>query len=111
MKGLAPIRDPAADLHVALRPLAVDGRILHAQAAQVHFEVPPSETTEQAVERQLRVRAAAGAAALRALGTAVPAIGSDPWPGPERPLALRWVRIGRRLARAHAEALQGVSNT
>ena len=78
MKGLASTRDPAADLHAALRPLEVDGQILHAPAALVHFEVPPSETTEQAVERQLRVRAAAVAAALRALGKAVPAIGSDP---------------------------------
>ncbi len=108
--GLASMGDPAADLHAALRLLEVDGRIVHAPAALVHLEVRPSETTEQAVERELRVRAAGLSAALRALGKAVPTIGSDPWPGPWRRLAPRSVRIGRRLARAHAEALEEASN-
>lgn len=108
--GVASMGDPAADLHAALRLLEVGGRIAHAPAALVHLEVPPSETAEQAVERELRARATGMSAALRALGKPVPAIESDPWPGPWRRLAPRSVRIGRRLARAHAEALQGASN-
>lgn len=108
--ALAPMGNPAADLHAALRLLEVGGAIIHAPAAVVHLQVPASETTEQAVERELRARAAGTAAALRALGRAVPVMRTKPWPGPWRRLAPRSVRIGRRLARAHAEALQGASN-
>lgn len=108
-RNLAPMDSPAADIHAALRAREGGHRIAHAPNAVMHLEVPVAKITEEAVERELRARATGMAAALRGLGQAAPAAGESAWAGPWLRLAPRSVRIGRRLARVHAEASQAAS--